>query len=193
MRDAQSHANLQAFPYLSKKRGMASHQDRRGKRNKPESRGNLGSGPIDKGRVEVRQVCKSGARVYHKSDLLRTLRSTRSGASNRDESFPGTFANQATVTRFVQVSEGPANECNQVQILLTYVCPVYRQAAIDRQRLSVSSQQLLPNTVTYRNLPQMCDFTKVEYKCSHLRYIVRAWCVAYQRSHVRCPLNVVAM
>ncbi|KAH6638509.1 hypothetical protein C7974DRAFT_391710 [Boeremia exigua] len=39
----------------------------------------------------------------------------------------------------------------------------------------------------------MCDFTQLEYRCSHLRYIVRAWCVTYQETHARCPLNVVAM
>ncbi|KAF2806341.1 uncharacterized protein BDZ99DRAFT_93792 [Mytilinidion resinicola] len=39
----------------------------------------------------------------------------------------------------------------------------------------------------------MCDYTQVHYKCSHLRYTVRAWCTKYQETHKRCPANVVAM
>ncbi|KAH0257595.1 hypothetical protein KCU91_g16282, partial [Aureobasidium melanogenum] len=39
----------------------------------------------------------------------------------------------------------------------------------------------------------MCDYTKVEYCCGHLRYTVRAWCVRYQESHKLCPPNVVAV
>ncbi|KAG9666518.1 hypothetical protein KCV03_g10405, partial [Aureobasidium melanogenum] len=39
----------------------------------------------------------------------------------------------------------------------------------------------------------MCDYTKVQYRCDHLRYTVRAWCVRYQESHKRCPPNVVAV
>ncbi|KAF2866915.1 hypothetical protein BDV95DRAFT_504002 [Massariosphaeria phaeospora] len=39
----------------------------------------------------------------------------------------------------------------------------------------------------------MCDYTQVHYKCSHLRYIVRAWCTKYQETHKRCPANVVAI
>ncbi|PVI04169.1 hypothetical protein DM02DRAFT_519378 [Periconia macrospinosa] len=39
----------------------------------------------------------------------------------------------------------------------------------------------------------MCDYTKVQFKCSHLRYIVRAWCTKYQQTHTRCPVNVVAV
>jgi hypothetical protein len=39
----------------------------------------------------------------------------------------------------------------------------------------------------------MCDYTQVQYKCSHLRYVVRAWCTKYQETHKRCPANVVAM
>ncbi|KAF2720190.1 hypothetical protein K431DRAFT_227085 [Polychaeton citri CBS 116435] len=38
----------------------------------------------------------------------------------------------------------------------------------------------------------MCDYTKVEYSCGHVRYLVRAWCVRYQETHRRCPPNVVA-
>lgn len=41
--------------------------------------------------------------------------------------------------------------------------------------------------------PKMCDYTQVEFKCKHLRYTVRAWCVKYQETHKRCPPNVVAM
>lgn len=43
------------------------------------------------------------------------------------------------------------------------------------------------------NTTEMCDYTQVHYKCSHLRYIVRAWCTRYQETHRRCPVNVVAM
>ncbi|XPS69396.1 hypothetical protein M3J09_001668 [Ascochyta lentis] len=39
----------------------------------------------------------------------------------------------------------------------------------------------------------MCDYTQVQYKCSHLRYVVRAWCTKYQETHKRCPANVVAI
>ena len=39
----------------------------------------------------------------------------------------------------------------------------------------------------------LCDYTQVHYKCSHLRYTVRAWCTKYQETHKRCPANVVAM
>jgi hypothetical protein len=38
----------------------------------------------------------------------------------------------------------------------------------------------------------MCDYTEVEYKCGHVRYLVRAWCVVYQQTQQRCPPNVVA-
>ncbi|KAF7194634.1 hypothetical protein HII31_04140 [Pseudocercospora fuligena] len=30
----------------------------------------------------------------------------------------------------------------------------------------------------------MCDYTKVEYACGHLRYTVRAWCERLQREHL---------
>ncbi|KAH8690395.1 hypothetical protein GQ44DRAFT_636909 [Phaeosphaeriaceae sp. PMI808] len=39
----------------------------------------------------------------------------------------------------------------------------------------------------------MCDYTQIQYKCSHLRYVVKAWCTKYQETHKRCPANVVAM
>ncbi|OAL52336.1 hypothetical protein IQ07DRAFT_585545 [Pyrenochaeta sp. DS3sAY3a] len=39
----------------------------------------------------------------------------------------------------------------------------------------------------------MCDYTQVQYKCNHLRYVVRAWCTKYQETHKRCPANVVAI
>ena len=39
----------------------------------------------------------------------------------------------------------------------------------------------------------MCDYTRVEYKCGHVRYTVRAWCVRYEQTHVRCPPSVVAV
>ncbi|EGP88666.1 uncharacterized protein MYCGRDRAFT_39210 [Zymoseptoria tritici IPO323] len=39
----------------------------------------------------------------------------------------------------------------------------------------------------------MCEYTKVEYACGHLRFTVRAWCIKYQESHKRCPANVVAV
>ncbi|RMZ67642.1 hypothetical protein GMOD_00001598 [Pyrenophora seminiperda CCB06] len=39
----------------------------------------------------------------------------------------------------------------------------------------------------------MCDYTQVQYKCTHVRYVVRAWCTKYQTTHVRCPANVTAV
>jgi len=58
----------------------------------------------------------------------------------------------------------------------------------------------------------MCDYTRVEFVCTHLRYTVRAWCrlapmvqrdrltlillptgIEYQKTHKRCPPNVVAV
>lgn len=42
-------------------------------------------------------------------------------------------------------------------------------------------------------LTDMCDYTQVQYKCNHLRYVVRAWCTRYQETHKRCPANIVAM
>jgi len=40
---------------------------------------------------------------------------------------------------------------------------------------------------------RMCDYTQVEYKCGHVRYIVKAWCERYQQTQQRCPPNVVAV
>ncbi|OAL42575.1 hypothetical protein IQ07DRAFT_581525 [Pyrenochaeta sp. DS3sAY3a] len=37
----------------------------------------------------------------------------------------------------------------------------------------------------------MCDYTAIQFKCVHKRYIVRAWCTKYQETHKRCPANVV--
>ncbi|TID15221.1 hypothetical protein E6O75_ATG08474 [Venturia nashicola] len=39
----------------------------------------------------------------------------------------------------------------------------------------------------------MCDYTQVEYTCTHTRYTVRAWCIKYQETHKRCPANVTAI
>lgn len=39
----------------------------------------------------------------------------------------------------------------------------------------------------------MCDFTQIEYKCGHLRITVRSWCITYERTHKRCPTNIVAV
>ncbi|KAH6881473.1 hypothetical protein BKA58DRAFT_371629 [Alternaria rosae] len=39
----------------------------------------------------------------------------------------------------------------------------------------------------------MCDYTQVQYKCTHVRYVVKAWCTKYQQTHVRCPANVTAV
>ncbi|KAF2259122.1 hypothetical protein CC78DRAFT_476263 [Lojkania enalia] len=39
----------------------------------------------------------------------------------------------------------------------------------------------------------MCDYTQVHYKCTHLRYIVKAWCTKYQQKQKRCEPNVVAI
>ncbi|KAH8722765.1 hypothetical protein GQ44DRAFT_622112 [Phaeosphaeriaceae sp. PMI808] len=39
----------------------------------------------------------------------------------------------------------------------------------------------------------MCDHTLVQYKCTHVRFIVKTWCTKYQETHKRCRANVVAM
>ncbi|KAF2089420.1 hypothetical protein K490DRAFT_37101 [Saccharata proteae CBS 121410] len=39
----------------------------------------------------------------------------------------------------------------------------------------------------------MCDYTQVQYKCTHQRFTVRAWCTKYQETHKRCPPNIVAV
>ncbi|KAF7934383.1 hypothetical protein BELL_0036g00150 [Botrytis elliptica] len=39
----------------------------------------------------------------------------------------------------------------------------------------------------------MCDYTQVEFRCGHVRYTVRAWCINYETTHRRCPPNVVAV
>lgn len=39
----------------------------------------------------------------------------------------------------------------------------------------------------------MCDYTQVNYKCGHVRYLVKAWCIRYQQTHERCAPNVVAV
>ncbi|KAK7178013.1 hypothetical protein PSPO01_15935 [Paraphaeosphaeria sporulosa] len=36
----------------------------------------------------------------------------------------------------------------------------------------------------------MCDYTQVYYKCSHLRYVVKAWCTEYPQTQKRCEPNV---
>ena len=38
----------------------------------------------------------------------------------------------------------------------------------------------------------MCDYSQVIYhKCGHIRYLVLAWCTRYQRTHERCPPNII--
>jgi hypothetical protein len=62
--------------------------------------------------------------------------------------------------------------------------------------LIVSQHLPLPSAQALQIGPSsrmMCDYTQVQYKCSHLRYVVRAWCTKYQETHKRCPANVVAM
>lgn len=39
----------------------------------------------------------------------------------------------------------------------------------------------------------MCNYTQVAYCCGHCRYTVRAWCYDYEKTHKRCPVNVVAV
>ncbi|KAF1834366.1 hypothetical protein BDW02DRAFT_498509 [Decorospora gaudefroyi] len=39
----------------------------------------------------------------------------------------------------------------------------------------------------------MCDYTQVQYKCNHFRYVVKAWCTKYQQTHIRCPPNLTAV
>lgn len=39
----------------------------------------------------------------------------------------------------------------------------------------------------------MCDYTQVDFACSHKRYTVRSWCIKYQETHKRCIPNIVAM
>ncbi|PVH68609.1 hypothetical protein DL98DRAFT_440850 [Cadophora sp. DSE1049] len=38
----------------------------------------------------------------------------------------------------------------------------------------------------------MCDYTKVNFRCGHRRYIVRAWCKSYEVTHKKCPPKVKA-
>ena len=38
----------------------------------------------------------------------------------------------------------------------------------------------------------MCDYSQVIYhQCGHIRYLVLAWCHRYQRTHERCPPNII--
>lgn len=37
----------------------------------------------------------------------------------------------------------------------------------------------------------MCDYTELEFKCKHLRYIVAAWCIKYRKTDQRCPPNII--
>ncbi|TVY69011.1 hypothetical protein LSUE1_G010067 [Lachnellula suecica] len=39
----------------------------------------------------------------------------------------------------------------------------------------------------------MCNYTQVEYRCGHVRYTVRAWCINYETTHIRCKPSVVAI
>ncbi|TVY17526.1 hypothetical protein LARI1_G008553 [Lachnellula arida] len=39
----------------------------------------------------------------------------------------------------------------------------------------------------------MCSYQQVEFRCGHARYIVKAWCTAYETTHKRCPPLVVAI
>lgn len=59
--------------------------------------------------------------------------------------------------------------------------------------LSSHSRDFLNGLSSFITTGGMCDYTQVHYKCSHLRYTVRAWCTKYQETHKRCPANVVAM
>ena len=38
----------------------------------------------------------------------------------------------------------------------------------------------------------MCDYMKIKYKCSHIWYLVRTWCVIYLKTQQQCFFNVVA-
>ncbi|PVH70808.1 hypothetical protein DL98DRAFT_123369 [Cadophora sp. DSE1049] len=38
----------------------------------------------------------------------------------------------------------------------------------------------------------MCDYSKVNFRCGHRRYIVRAWCKSYEVTHKNCPPKVKA-
>ncbi|CAG8981397.1 hypothetical protein HYALB_00009609 [Hymenoscyphus albidus] len=39
----------------------------------------------------------------------------------------------------------------------------------------------------------MCNYTQVEFRCGHVRWTVRAWCITYETTHIRCPPSVVAI
>ena len=39
----------------------------------------------------------------------------------------------------------------------------------------------------------MCDYTQVEFRCGHVRYIISAWYTNYETTHKHCPPNVVAI
>jgi hypothetical protein len=44
-----------------------------------------------------------------------------------------------------------------------------------------------------RLLLKMCEYTRIDYICTCVRYTIRAWCTTYETTHKRCSLNVVAI
>jgi hypothetical protein len=70
-------------------------------------------------------------------------------------------------------------------LVSTFICLFYSYRLVLFRHSHTTPSSLYLN-------PAMCDYTQVQYKCSHLRYTVRAWCTKYQQTHVRCRVNVVA-
>lgn len=71
--------------------------------------------------------------------------------------------------------------------------PNVRRNPLSRPTPSSSRTVLIEINRPARPWPTMCDHTQVEYTCGHVRYLVRAWCVKYEKTHIRCPANVVAV
>jgi hypothetical protein len=52
----------------------------------------------------------------------------------------------------------------------------------------------LTQSIGQQNNPQiMCEYTQVEFRCPHVRYTVRAWCIEYETTHICCRPQVVAV
>jgi len=78
-------------------------------------------------------------------------------------------------------------------ILAPFVLPVLHLLHFEHKAKLIPTGNTWSNHESTAFSSIMCDYTKVEYCCGHLRYTVRAWCVTYQESHKRCPPNVVAV
>lgn len=45
----------------------------------------------------------------------------------------------------------------------------------------------------YTRQSTMCNYTQVEFRCSHIRWTVRSWCTRYETTHIRCQPSIVAI